>query len=254
MKILISPAKSLTDNLSLPELQFTQPQFLEEATTINVTLKKKSVKALGQLMSLSDNLSQLNWKRNQDFQLPFTTENARPAVYTFNGDVYQGLDVATLAPKHLQALQSKLRILSGLFGVLRPLDLIQPYRLEMGTRLGVHGKKDLYAFWKKKITNQLNQELAEDDGLLVNLASNEYFKAIDTTQIKGTILSPQFKDFKNGQLKIISFFAKKARGRMARYLIENTAPTAKTLLAFAEDGYRYSPTETTDPLQPVFTR
>ncbi len=143
MKILISPAKSLTDNLSLPEVQFTQPQFLEEATTINATLKKKSVKALGQLMSLSDNLSQLNWQRNQDFQLPFTTENARPAVYTFNGDVYQGLDVATFAPKHLQALQSKLRILSGLFGVLRPLDLIQPYRLEMGTGLGVRGKTDL---------------------------------------------------------------------------------------------------------------
>ena len=128
-------------------------------------------------MSLSDNLSQLNWQRNQDFQLPFTTENARPAVYTFNGDVYQGLDVATLAPKHLQALQSKLRILSGLFGVLRPLDLIQPYRLEMGTGLGVRGKKDLYAFWKSKIAPQLNSEL-EEGALLVNLASNEYFKTI----------------------------------------------------------------------------
>ena len=253
MKILISPAKSLTDNLSLPEVQFTQPQFLEEATTINATLKKKSVKALGQLMSLSDNLSQLNWQRNQDFQLPFTTENARPAVYTFNGDVYQGLDVATLAPKHLQALQSKLHILSGLFGVLRPLDLIQPYRLEMGTGLGVHGKKDLYAFWKSKIAPQLNSEL-EEGALLVNLASNEYFKAVDTAAITAPVVTPQFKDFKNGKLKIISFYAKKARGRMARFLIENECTAVEDLQAFAEEGYTFSSSATADAMQPVFVR
>ncbi len=254
MKIVISPAKSLQLAGTLPTDRFTQPQFLEEAARINGALRKKNVRALGQLMSLSDNLSTLNWQRNQDFQLPFSPDNARPAVYTFSGDVYQGLEVESLPINHIDALQDRLRILSGLYGLLRPLDLIQAYRLEMGTALKLGSQKDLYAFWKKKITTQLNQELAEDDGLLVNLASNEYFKAIDPAQIKGTILSPQFKDFKNGQLKIISFFAKKARGRMARHLIESTAPTAKTLLAFAEDGYRYSPTETTDPLQPVFTR
>ena len=253
MKIVISPAKSLQLDGVLPAVEFTQPVFLNEAVQVNTVLRKKSVKALGALMGISENLSNLNWQRNQEFQLPFRPTNARPAVYTFSGDVYQGLDVGTLQAAKIPVMQERLRILSGLYGWLRPLDLIQAYRLEMGTTLKIGSNKDLYAFWKTKITAAINEEMAQDD-LLVNLASNEYFKAIDTKKIDATIVSPQFKDFKNGQLKIISFFAKKARGVMARYLLETNAKNIEDVLAFAEDGYRYSEADTKNVLQPVFVR
>lgn len=253
MKIVISPAKSLQLDGDLPDVEFTQPIFLNAAAQVNTVLRKKSVKALGTLMGISENLSNLNWQRNQEFQLPFSPTNARPAVYTFSGDVYQGLDVGTLQAAKIPVMQERLRILSGLYGWLRPLDLIQAYRLEMGTTLKIGSKKDLYAFWKTKITAAINEEMAQDD-LLVNLASNEYFKAIDAKKIDATIVSPQFKDYKNGQLKIISFFAKKARGVMARYLLETNAKNIEDVLAFAEDGYRYSEADTKDALQPVFVR
>lgn len=253
MKIVISPAKSLQLDGDLPEVEFTQPIFLNAAAQVNTVLRKKSVKALGKLMGISENLSNLNWQRNQEFQLPFSPTNARPAVYTFSGDVYQGLDVGTLQAAKIPVMQERLRILSGLYGLLRPLDLIQAYRLEMGTTLKIGSKKDLYAFWKTKITAAINEEMTQDD-LLVNLASNEYFKAIDAKKIDATIVSPQFKDYKNGQLKIISFFAKKARGVMARYLLETNAKNIEDVLAFAEDGYRYSEADTKDALQPVFVR
>lgn len=253
MKIVISPAKSLQLDGDLPDVEFTQPIFLNAAAQVNTVLRKKSVKALGKLMGISENLSNLNWQRNQEFQLPFSPTNARPAVYTFSGDVYQGLDVGTLQAAKIPVMQERLRILSGLYGWLRPLDLIQAYRLEMGTTLKIGSKKDLYAFWKTKITAAINEEMAQDD-LLVNLASNEYFKAIDAKKIDATIVSPQFKDYKNGQLKIISFFAKKARGVMARYLLETNAKNIEDVLAFAEDGYRYSEADTKDALQPVFVR
>ncbi len=253
MKIVISPAKSLQLDGDLPEVEFTQPIFLNAAAQVNTVLRKKSVKALGTLMGISENLSNLNWQRNQEFQLPFSPTNARPAVYTFSGDVYQGLDVGTLQAAKIPVMQERLRILSGLYGLLRPLDLIQAYRLEMGTTLKIGSKKDLYAFWKTKITAAINEEMTQDD-LLVNLASNEYFKAIDAKKIDATIVSPQFKDYKNGQLKIISFFAKKARGVMARYLLETNAKNIEDVLAFAEDGYRYSEADTKDALQPVFVR
>ncbi|MGA0430799.1 MAG: peroxide stress protein YaaA [Flavobacteriaceae bacterium] len=253
MKIVISPAKSLQLDGVLPAVEFTQPVFLNEAVQVNTVLRKKSVKALGALMGISENLSNLNWQRNQEFQLPFRPTNARPAVYTFSGDVYQGLDVGTLQAAKIPVMQERLRILSGLYGWLRPLDLIQAYRLEMGTTLKIGSNKDLYTFWKTKITAAINEEMAQDD-LLVNLASNEYFKAIDTKKIDATIVSPQFKDFKNGQLKIISFFAKKARGVMARYLLETNAKNIEDVLAFAEDGYRYSEADTKNVLQPVFVR
>ena len=253
MKIVISPAKSLQLDGDLPEVEFTQPIFLNAAAQVNTVLRKKSVKALGTLMGISENLSNLNWQRNQEFQLPFRPTNARPAVYTFSGDVYQGLDVGTLQAAKIPVMQERLRILSGLYGWLRPLDLIQAYRLEMGTTLKIGSNKDLYTFWKTKITAAINEEMAQDD-LLVNLASNEYFKAIDTKKIDATIVSPQFKDFKNGQLKIISFFAKKARGVMARYLLETNAKNIEDVLAFAEDGYRYSEADTKNVLQPVFVR
>jgi len=253
MKIVISPAKSLQLDGVLPAVEFTQPVFLNEAVQVNTVLRKKSVKALGALMGISENLSNLNWQRNQEFQLPFRPTNARPAVYTFSGDVYQGLDVGTLQAAKIPVMQERLRILSGLYGWLRPLDLIQAYRLEMGTTLKIGSNKDLYTFWKTKITAAINEEMAQDD-LLVNLASNEYFKAIDAKKIDATIVSPQFKDYKNGQLKIISFFAKKARGVMARYLLETNAKNIEDVLAFAEDGYRYSEADTKDALQPVFVR
>ena len=253
MKIVISPAKSLQLDGDLPEVEFTQPIFLNAAARVNTVLRKKSVKALGTLMGISENLSNLNWQRNQEFQLPFSPTNARPAVYTFSGDVYQGLEVGTLQAAKIPVMQERLRILSGLYGLLRPLDLIQAYRLEMGTTLKIGSKKDLYAFWKTKITAAINEEMTQDD-LLVNLASNEYFKAIDAKKIDATIVSPQFKDYKNGQLKIISFFAKKARGVMARYLLETNAKNIEDVLAFAEDGYRYSEADTKDAFQPVFVR
>ena len=253
MKMIVSPAKSLNFESELPTAQFTEARFLPEAERINKSLKKKSTKALGKLMGISENLSQLNWQRNQDFQLPFSPENARPAVYAFDGDVYTGLDAYSLSADKIPALQSQLRILSGLYGLLNPLDLIQPYRLEMGTKMPVGVKKNLPAFWKDKVTQTLNEEMKEGE-VLLNLASNEYFAAIDTKALNAEIITPQFKDFKNGQLKMISFFAKKARGMMARYVIDTAANDLADIKGFTTDGYQYSEEHTEKASQPVFIR
>ncbi len=253
MKIIISPAKSLDFEKELPLLSVTQPLFTEEAVRINKLLKKKSVRSLAKLMSISDNLAQLNWERNQNFQLPFTTENARPAAYTFDGDVYLGLDIHTLSSDKIENLQKQLRILSGLYGLLRPLDLIQAYRLEMGTKFPVGVKKNLPAFWKPKVTKVLNEEMQENE-LLINLASNEYFAAIDTKMIKAEIITPQFKDLNKGEFKVISFLAKKARGMMARYILDNDCADYKDLLGFNTAGYKYSKAHTQSDSQPVFIR
>ena len=253
MKMIVSPAKSLNFESELPTAQFTEARFLPEAERINKLLKKKSTKALGKLMGISENLSQLNWQRNQDFQLPFSPENARPAVYAFDGDVYTGLDAYSLSADKIPALQSQLRILSGLYGLLNPLDLIQPYRLEMGTKMPVGVKKNLPAFWKDKVTQTLNEEMKEGE-VLLNLASNEYFAAIDTKALNAKIITPQFKDFKNGQLKMISFFAKKARGMMARYVIDTAANDLADIKGFTTDGYQYSEEHTEKASQPVFIR
>ena len=253
MKMIISPAKSLNFEKELPTSEATQPVFLSEAERINKLLKKKSVTGLGKLMGVSENLSQLNWERNQAFQLPFTPENARPAVYTFDGDVYTGLDVYSLPAAKTAALQNQLRILSGLYGVLKPLDLIQAYRLEMGTKFTVGVKKNLPDFWKTKITEILNDEL-EANEFLLNLASNEYFAAIDTKVLKCSIITPKFKDFKNGKLKMISFFAKKARGMMVRYILDQESNTLADLLGFNTDGYQYSEEHSLNEMQPVFIR
>lgn len=253
MKMIVSPAKSLNFEAELPTAQFTEARFLPEAERINKLLKKKSTKALGKLMGISENLSQLNWQRNQDFQLPFSPENARPAVYAFDGDVYTGLDAYSLSEDKIPALQSQLRILSGLYGLLNPLDLIQPYRLEMGTKMPVGVKKNLPAFWKEKVTQALNEEMQEGE-VLLNLASNEYFAAIDTKILNAEIITPQFKDFKNGQLKMISFFAKKARGMMARYVIDTAANDLTNIKGFTTDGYQYSEKHTEKASQPVFIR
>lgn len=238
MKIVISPAKSLNFEKELPTNRFSEPKFLKEATTIQKTLKKKKPKQLMELMDISDKLAELNWQRNQDWQTPFTTENARPAVYAFDGDVYQGLDVYTLPEDKLDVLQDKLLILSGLYGLLQPLDLIQPYRLEMGTSLPIGKNKNLYEFWKKTITEQLNSELQKDE-LFINLASNEYFSAVDAKALKVPVITPEFKDYKDGKLKMISFFAKKARGLMVRYIIDTNAETIDDLKAFNYEGYAF---------------
>jgi len=253
MKIVVSPAKSLDFESKLPTTRATQPQFVAQAEFLNGKLSNKSKKAIGGLMHISDNLAQLNYQRYKDFATPFTKENARPAVYAFAGDVYIGLDAYTLPKEKMDAMQHSLRILSGMYGVLRPLDLMQPYRLEMGTDLKIGRKKNLYAYWGDSITNALNDEL-EDDELFVNLASQEYFKVIQPKKLKVPVIAPVFKDFKNGKLKIISFFAKKARGSMSRYLIENSISSLDGLKGFDSDGYAFSEVETTNENEPVFIR
>lgn len=253
MKMVISPAKSLNFNPTLPTDKHTEPCFLNEAQQLNALLRKESIPELINLMHVSEKLARLNWQRNQDFETPFHKENAKQAIFVFNGDVYVGLDVFSLPEQLIGKMQSQLRILSGLYGLLKPLDLIQPYRLEMGTKFPVGKNKNLYEFWKEKITRALNQEMQQDE-LLVNLASEEYFSAIDLKGIKAQVISPQFKDFKNGKLKIISFFAKKARGAMARYLLENNIETSDDVLGFNASGYAYSKAHTESPLKPVFIR
>ena len=253
MKIVVSPAKSLDYKTPVPTQETTQAVFAEEAEQINALLRKQSPKALSKLMHISDQLAELNWERNQFFGTGVSKDTSRAAVFAFNGDVYQGLDPYTMGPNDIQQMQDRLRILSGLYGLLKPLDAIQPYRLEMGTSFKVREAKNLYAFWKNKITNQLNDEL-EEGALFVNLASNEYFSAVDAKKLNAPLVSPQFKDFKNGKLKGISFYAKKARGMMARHLIQNHAFSLDDVLAFKSGGYSYSESETTDPLSPVFIR
>ena len=208
MKIVVSPAKSLDFESATPTIKTTQPQFLEQASYLNNALSKKSKKAIGELMHISDKLAELNYLRYKEFNTPFTDANARPAVYTFDGDVYTGLDMGTFPEDKLDRLQDTLRILSGMYGILRPLDLMQAYRLEMGTKLKVGRKENLYKYWGSTLTDALNEELEEGE-LFVNLASNEYYKVLQPKNIKGTVVTPIFKDFKNGKLKIISFSQKK---------------------------------------------
>ena len=238
MKIVISPAKSLNFESQLPTKKHTEPQFLKEANSIQKTLKKKKPKQLMDLMSISEKLADLNWERNQVWETPFTSENARPAIFTFDGDVYTGLYAYTIPAEKMDDLQDKLRILSGLYGLLKPLDLMQAYRLEMGTSIKIGTKKNLYEFWKKTITKTLNDELKKDE-LFLNLASNEYFKAVDTKTLKVPVITPEFKDYKDGKLKMISFFAKKARGLMVRYIIDNNVETIEELKGFNYEGYAF---------------
>lgn len=238
MKIVVSPAKSLNFESSLPIKDYTESSFLKESETIQKTLKKKKPKQLMELMDISEKLADLNWERNQNWALPFTPENARPAVYAFDGDVYTGLDAYTIPADKIAVLQDKLRILSGLYGILKPLDLMQPYRLEMGTSMPIGTNKNLYEFWKKKLTKALNDELGADE-LFLNLASNEYFSAVDVKALKVPVITPEFKDYKDGKLKMISFFAKKARGLMVRYIIDTNAETIDDLKKFNYEGYAF---------------
>ncbi|MBS4041283.1 MAG: peroxide stress protein YaaA [Flavobacteriales bacterium] len=238
MKFVISPAKSLNESAAIPTNEFTEAKFLKQAEIIQNTLRKKKPKDLMEMMEISEKLAELNWQRNQDWQLPFTQNNARPAIYMFDGDVYSGLDAYTIPLEKIEYLQENLRILSGLYGILKPLDLMQAYRLEMGTNLAIGTKKNLYEFWKETLTKHLNETLQENE-VLVNLASKEYFSAIDAKKIKVPIITPEFKDYKDGKLKMISFFAKKARGLMVRYAIDHQLQNPEDLKSFDYEGYRF---------------
>ncbi|MDN3672342.1 peroxide stress protein YaaA [Flavobacterium branchiarum] len=238
MKIVISPAKSLNFEKELPTSHYTEPSLLKEARQVHKVLKQKNPAELSELMHISDKLAQLNWERNQEWKTPFTPDNARPAIFTFDGDVYTGLDAYTIPVEKLDILQDKLRILSGLYGILKPLDLIQAYRLEMGTKLPIGEAKNLYEYWKETVTKTLNKELKKDE-LFVNLASTEYFSAVDVKALKVPVITPDFKDYKDGKLKIISFFAKKARGMMVRYIIDTNAETVDDLKGFNYEGYQF---------------
>jgi len=253
MKIVVSPAKTLDYESKLPTTRGTQPEFLDTASKLNRKLSRQSKNEISDLMSISDKLADLNYTRYQDFQEEHTKKNSRPAMYAFNGDVYAGLDSYSVPTDKLDQLQDTLRILSGMYGILRPLDLIQPYRLEMGTSIGIERKKNLYEVWQKKITGYLNEEMADDE-LFLNLASNEYFKAIDTKKLKVPVIAPVFKDYKNGELKIISFYAKKARGSMVRYIIDKNCKSLEDVKGFDYDDYRFSQEHTENEQEPTFIR
>jgi hypothetical protein len=245
MKLVLSPAKSLNFESQLPTSLTSESCFLAESGRLNRLLKKKSARSLSKLMGISGNLGQLNYERNQEWHLPFTKDNARQAIYAFSGDVYRGLDVYSVLPNKLDKIQDTIRIISGLYGVLKPLDLIQPYRLEMGSKFPVGKNKNLYEFWRKKITQSLNDEL-DDDELFLNLASNEYFKAIDVKALKVPVVTAVFKDFKNGEYKSIMTFAKLARGYMTRYIIDTNANTIEDIKGFNYQGYGFSDSMSTE--------
>ena len=240
MLMIISPAKTLDYESPLATETHTQPDFLDDACELIDQLKELEPHQVSNLMSISDKLGQLNAERFQCWHTPFTPDNARQAVLAFKGDVYTGLDAESFSNEDFSFAQKHLRILSGLYGLLKPLDLMQPYRLEMGTRFENTRGKDLYAFWGSKITDALNQLLASDDKVLVNLASNEYFKSVQKKHLDARLVTPQFKDWKNGQYKMISFYAKKARGLMCRYAIQNRITQADDLKGFNLDGYYFS--------------
>ncbi|WP_299715094.1 peroxide stress protein YaaA [uncultured Tenacibaculum sp.] len=252
MKIIISPAKSLDFETKATTEDYSTPRFLDQSEKLNKKLKTLSRKKLSELMKISDDLSALNYDRNQSWNMPFDLNSAKQAVFSFTGEVYRGIDVMTLKEDKIPALQDKLRILSGLYGLLKPLDLIQPYRLEMGTKLKVGRTENLYKFWDTTLADSLNDEL-EDGELLVNLASTEYFKALPKKVLKVPMITPVFKDFKNGQYKTIMTFAKKARGLMVRYIIDNDVETVDQLKAFDVDGYGFSE-ELSKENELVFTR
>jgi hypothetical protein len=239
MKIIISPAKSLDFETKAVTSLHTQPRFLEQSEKLNKKLKTLSKNKLSDLMKISDDLASLNYERNQTWETPFTLENSKQAIYAFTGEVFRGIDVNSLENEKLPLLQERLRIISGLYGLLKPLDLIQPYRLEMGTRLKVGSTENLYKFWDDTVAKSLNEELEEGE-LLVNLASSEYFKAIPKKILKVPMVTPAFKDFKNGEYKTIMTFAKKARGLMVRYIIDNNIKTIEELKGFDINRYRFS--------------
>ena len=254
MLMVISPAKTLDYDTPPTTKRFTQPEHLDHAQKLIDQLRDQSPQQISELMHLSDKLAALNVARFGSWTAEFTPDNAKQALLAFKGDVYTGLNASDFSEQDFDFAQQHLRMLSGLYGVLRPLDLMQPYRLEMGTKLVNPRGKDLYAFWGDRISNWLNEALsAQDDNILLNLASNEYFGAVKRNALSAQVINVDFKDMKNGQYKIISFYAKKARGLMSRYVIKERIERPDQLKEFAYDGYRYSPDESS-PDHLVFLR
>ncbi|MFJ1573445.1 MULTISPECIES: peroxide stress protein YaaA [unclassified Pseudomonas] len=254
MLTVISPAKTLDYDTPPVTERFTLPQYLDHSQALISQLRDLSPAQISELMHLSDKLAGLNAARFGSWSADFTPDNAKQALLAFKGDVYTGLDAESLSEDDFSYAQDHLRMLSGLYGLLRPLDLMQPYRLEMGTKLANPRGKDLYAFWDTRISEWLNQALAEQgDDVLLNLASNEYFSAVKRSALKARIISVDFKDWKNGQYKIISFYAKKARGMMSRFVIQERIADPEQLKQFDVQGYYYS-VEQSKPDQLVFLR
>ena len=241
MLIIISPAKKL-DFDSLPQTDdYSISDCLSDSSELINTLRPYSVAQLEKLMHLSNNLAQLNYDRYQDWSLPFTPQNAKQAILTFKGDVYAGINIESFSDDQLNFTQDHLRILSGLYGLLRPLDLMQPYRLEMGTRLGNRRGKNLYEFWGSQITQLINQQLQQCGNVLLNLASNEYFKAVKQKEVTGQIITPVFKEKRDdGSYKIIGIYAKKARGMMSAFILKNKFEDVEQIKQFKEAGYCYN--------------
>lgn len=246
MLLLLSPAKALDFDTPPITADYTQPQFLAQAQILIDTLRPKSPAEIAELMHLSDKLALLNVERYHHWNPPFTPQNAKQAVLAFNGDVYDGLNASSLSKDSLAWVQKHVRILSGLYGVLRPLDLIQPYRLEMGTRLATATAADLYGFWRKTITNQLLCELKNSsDRVVINCASTEYSKSVDFKSLKARVITPIFKDGKNGEYKIISFYAKQARGSFARFASTSGNTDINALKDFDLNGYQFNREQST---------
>lgn len=246
MLSVISPAKTLDFETPPTTRKTTQPEFLERSAALVADARQLDPAAIASLMGVSDSIATLNHKRFMDWHTPFELANAKQAILAFKGDVYTGLDADTLTAGQLAFAQKHLRILSGLYGLLRPLDLMQPYRLEMGLKFANSGGRNLYEFWGELITESLNRQLKKaGTPVLVNLASNEYFKAVKTAALDGEVITPVFKDLKGGKYRVISSFAKKARGQMARFIIENEIDDVAGLKKFRVDGYRYSAAEST---------
>jgi len=254
MLIVLSPAKSLDYKTPVKVKAPTLPEFVSESAKLIADLKKLAPQDIAKLMGLSDQLAVLNVGRYRDWSKKFTESNSKPAIYAFNGDVYDGFDVKTLNAKALDFAQDHIRILSGLYGALRPLDLMQAYRLEMGTAFQNARGKDLYAFWGARVTDSLKKVLEkEKKPVLLNLASEEYFKVLQAKDLGCPVIAPVFQDAKDGQYKIISFYAKRARGLMARYVVENRISDPADLKGFNLDGYKYYAAEST-AVKPVFRR
>ncbi len=254
MLMVISPAKTLDFESPAPAVEATQPQFLDRAASLIEELQALSPADISGLMGISDKLGLLNFDRYQHWQRPFTLDNAKPAVLAFKGDVYTGLEAETFTRGDMTFAQQHLRILSGLYGLLRPLDLIQAYRLEMGTRFANRRGRNLYEFWGDSITRALREQLPRrGERVLVNLASNEYFGAVRPGELDAQVITPVFRDWKNGQYKVISFYAKKARGMMSAYVIKNRIKRVEGIKDFDSGGYCYQP-ELSNDAEWVFTR
>ena len=253
LTMIISPAKKLDYETIDQKLSSSEPILLNHSARLIGDLRKLSPQGVSSLMGLSDKLGALNFERFQEWKTPFTISNSKHAVMAFKGDVYQGLDAASLSEDDLSWAQENLRILSGLYGILKPLDLMQAYRLEMGTKLKTERGKDLYEFWGSAITDELNKNFPSANGTLLNLASNEYFKSIDQSKINARIITPAFMDLKNDKYKIISFFAKKARGLMTRFVIKNRITNADQIKKFSEAGYKFNEAMSAEN-KPVFCR